>query len=516
MAKTNSGDSRKKNTLWSFLFLNVGFIISMINGIAIIPIYLHYINSSVYGYWLATGNILNWITIVDPGVSGVLLQRAAYAKGKNDKREIGLAVTSGITVSLILFLISVIVGLIFSFFITDIARVDDIYKHDIIASFRIAIWGTTLSLLANTFTGVCQAYQQSKILGIYRNGIFLLAIGLNIFLLFMGFGVYALAYTALFRGLATCLYTFIFSMTLIRRDNVRLQFDKTYFKSFSKIFSYTFFSRLFDTISSNIDLVLVSRYLGSHAVTVLDLSRRPLKIVSGLSNNVTLALLPSLPHLFGAGNVERIQVIVMRVWRLILWMSGLIVSGFVLFNFNITSNWVGEQFWIGNTNNIIMCVSFFLLSLGYNLSNVTHSMGDMKNNSLINLVRGAFYLVLLFIFSKFFGITGVLLAFLLPIFIMIWYYPRKVCTEARLSKHAVQQIVQETILVSGILIVCAIASYWLHTHMSLSGLVITGLMYALLFCAVLYAFSKPFRQEVKGLTTMIAEKFSKRKTKFSV
>lgn len=516
MAKTNSANSRKKNTLWSFLFLNVGFIISMINGILIIPIYLHYINSSLYGAWLATGNILNWITIVDPGVSGVLLQRTAYAIGKNDKKEVGLAVTSGITVSLALFLVSVIVGLIFSFFISDIARIDDAYKHDIIASFRIAIWGTTLSLLANTFTGVCQAYQQSKVLGIYRNGIFLLSIGLNIILLVMGFGVYALAYTALFRGLATCLYTLVFSMMLIRKDNVHLQFDKTYFKSFSKIFSYTFFSRLFETISSNIDLVLVSRYLGSHTVTMLDLSRRPLKIVSGLSNNVTLSLLPSLPHLFGTGNMDRIQVIVMRIWRVILWMSGLIVSGFILFNFNITSNWVGEQFWIGNTNNIIMCISIFLLSIGYNLSNVTHSMGDMKNNSLINLVRSGSYLILLFIFSKYFGITGVLLAFLLPIFIMIWYYPRKVCSEARLSKPAVQQIVQETILITVILVVCAILSYWLNTRVSWSTLIMFGGIYVTLFFVALYIFSKTFRPEVKGLTSMIAAKFSKRKTKYSV
>jgi len=503
--------SRKKTTLWNFLFLNIGFVISIFNGILIIPLYLHYIDSSLYGAWLATGNILTWITVVDPGVGDVLLQKVAFAIGKDDKKEIGAAIASGILISAGLFVISVIIGYAFSFFIGDLANINKLFRGDIISAFRIALWGTAFGLLADTFRNIVLAYQKTKLNGMFLYSVIVMAIILNIVLLILHFGVFALAYAALFRGLATFGYSLVLTILLIKKNQVHLQVQRSYFKSFSKIFAFTFSSRLFETIASNIDLILVARYLGTNAVTVLDLSRRPLKLATGLANNVTISMLPSLPHLFGSGQAEKIRATVIRIWTTVLWSSGFLIGGFILFNYNLTSNWVGKQFWVGDSNNIIMCASFFLLSIGYNLSNITYSLGDIRNNSIINVIKSTVYLLCLFLLAKTMGMTGVLIAFVVPVLIMLAYYPRKVSRDTYLTSGNRKEVFQETALITCMLVGCAAIVYFFHFELSWASLAIAALLYGFAFCVLLFSFSRVFRGEAGKLLSMVQLRFNKGK-----
>jgi O-antigen/teichoic acid export membrane protein len=511
MSDNTAEHSRKKTTLWNFLFLNIGFVITIFNGILIIPLYLHYIDSSLYGAWLATGNILTWISVVDPGVGDVLLQKVAFAIGKNDKKEIGVAITSGILISLGLFALSVILGYAFSFYVSDIANINVRYREDITQAFRIALWGTAFNLLSDTFRNIVLAYQKTKINGFFLYSVFTLAIVLTITLLVLGFGVYALAYANFFRGFATFAYSLALTFMLVKKNNVHLTFQRSYFKSFSSIFAFTFSSRLFETIVYNIDLVLVSRYLGSSSVTVLDLCRRPLKLVSGLANNVTISMLPTLPHLFGSGQTEKIRITVIRIWTVILWVSGFLIGGFILFNFSLIANWVGRRFWIGNSNNIIMCVSFFLLSIGYNLSNITYSMGDIRNNSIISVVKGIVYLAFLIILAKTSGMAGILFAFITPVVIMLLYYPRKVSVEANFTKANNTVIIQETVLVSLLIAVCALVATLVNFDLSWAGLMVSGLLYSIVFGLVLYFFSFTFRAEAGKILQMALLKINRAK-----
>jgi O-antigen/teichoic acid export membrane protein len=319
----------------------------------------------------------------------------------------------------------------------------------------------------------------------------------------LGFGVYALAYANFFRGIATFAYSLVLTIMLIKKNKVSLKFQPGYFRSFSSIFAFTFSSRLFETIVYNIDLVLVSRYLGSSSVTVLDLCRRPLKLVAGLANNVTISMLPTLPHLFGSGQTEKIRTTVIRIWIVILWISGFLIGGFILFNFSLIANWVGRKFWIGNTNNIIMCVSFFLLSIGYNLSNVTYSMGDIRNNSIISVVKGIVYLVFLFIMAKISGMGGILFAFISPCIIMLLYYPGKVIREAALSGQNKREIFRETLFVVFILAACAIISSFLHIRLSWLELFFCGILYSIIYIVALLAASQLFKDELNKIVLLI-------------
>ena len=505
--------SRKRSTMWNFIFLNVGFLITLFNGLLIIPLYLHYIDASLYGAWLATGNILTWITIIDPGVAGVLLQRVSFSIGENNKEDVGLAITSGIVISGSLFFLALAAGYGLSFFLLDIARIDKHHGPEILNSFRIAMWGTAFSLLADTFRNIILAYQKTKLHGILLYSVLVAGIFLNVVLLVLHTGVYALAYTALFKGAFTLLFAGIFAARLLRQHQIRLKFDRRYFVSFSKIFSFTFTSSLFETIANNVDLILVSRYLGSSSVTVLDLCRRPIRMVCSLANNVTISMLPSLPHLFGSGDQAKIKATVTRVWHFIFWMSGLIIGGFLLFNHSFVSHWVGGRFWIGTTNNLLICGSIFLWTIGYNLSNITLSMGDIRNNALVTIVRSIAYIAALLPLVKLFGMPGAAAAFLVPSIIMVLYYPRKL-SRTLFDRPQEQSIRKEAGIVLLLLLAAGTLSWYAPMDLGWPLLVLGSLVYGVVFMVVMALFSPAFKKEIKGIQSMWNKIKRKVKMKF--
>ncbi|MCS2667844.1 hypothetical protein NXY34_04820 [Bacteroides fragilis] len=86
----------------------------MMVGIILVPIYLVYIPKDLYGYWLATGNILTIISLLDPGIGGVVTQKVSYYYGKMDCRSVGCYSFNGVLLSVIIALLVFIVGILLS------------------------------------------------------------------------------------------------------------------------------------------------------------------------------------------------------------------------------------------------------------------------------------------------------------------------------------------------------------------------------------------------------------------
>mgnify|MGYP003100149233 FL=1 len=87
----------KKNVVkWNFVFYLLEFLYTILVGIILVPLYLKYIPKDLYGFWLATGNILSILTLINPGFSDVIQQKVAYCYGLHDYKKIGLYTVSGI------------------------------------------------------------------------------------------------------------------------------------------------------------------------------------------------------------------------------------------------------------------------------------------------------------------------------------------------------------------------------------------------------------------------------------
>ena len=61
-------------------FLALG--LAIVQGFLLTPMSLRHIDYKLFGAWLATGQMLSWVSLLDPGVNEVLRQRVAHAFGE--------------------------------------------------------------------------------------------------------------------------------------------------------------------------------------------------------------------------------------------------------------------------------------------------------------------------------------------------------------------------------------------------------------------------------------------------
>ena len=484
----------KKTTFWNFFYTNIRTIISIANGVLIIPLYLHYIKSPLFGAWLATGNVMTWLSIADPGVGDVLLQKVANALGKNDKKEIGLAVTSGFVISIIAFTIVVIGGLVSSAYIINGINYKGNDAAELLNSFQIALVGTCFTMLANTSNNILIGFQKTKEFGFYSTIISLLSILLNVVLLIMGAGLYSLAYAFLFRGVVGLLYSLGYSYIVLKQHQIPYILNKKYTKSLSSIFLYTFGGKIFNAVSGNVDLVIISRFLGPQAVILLELSRRPIKIVIGFVNNISIASLPALSHLSGSDDVVRIKKVFMESILLIIWITGFIIGGFLLFNGILISLWAGAIHYFGKANNVFSCFSFYFLSLTYAISTILYCFGDIKKNNVVAMVRNVFYLIVVIFLVKNFGITGEIMSFLLSIILLnCTYYPYRIIKLAKFNNQEVMVFVKELGYNLFFLAICAVIGWYLPAKVGWLNLFSYCTIYAIVFFVFYYLIPSKFK-----------------------
>lgn len=67
--------STYKASIYNYLFNSINAIIVIINGIVMVPIYFHYMSVSTYGAWLATGNMVAMLGLLESGFSSVITQK---------------------------------------------------------------------------------------------------------------------------------------------------------------------------------------------------------------------------------------------------------------------------------------------------------------------------------------------------------------------------------------------------------------------------------------------------------
>lgn len=86
--------SRTKSTLANLISQYMSLGLAVVN-IVLIPFYLKYIDVKLYGAWLASGNIINWLTILDPGLNDLLRQQVAKFYGQQDNDMLGKSIGTG-------------------------------------------------------------------------------------------------------------------------------------------------------------------------------------------------------------------------------------------------------------------------------------------------------------------------------------------------------------------------------------------------------------------------------------
>lgn len=490
---------------WNFVF-QYGYVLTNIfNSIILLPLYIKHIDSATLGIWLATGNVLAWITLADPGIGDVLQQKIAELRGKNLNEEIGLTIGSGIVASSIILVLSILVGFVFYFLLGTIINKDvSIYPH-LQTALMLSIIAIGMSLVSFSMSGINQGLQNSADVAkatVLANVLFLVV---NILFLYQGFGVISIAFSNLTRSVFINIYNIVSMRKVLHRENLKLDFNMPFFKRFIKIFSFTSVSRIIIGLSGSVDMIMLARFIPPSMITVYEINKRPINMTSGLIGRHSVALMPLISHGKGKGDEESIIKFIGSNFRIYSYAILFTSFMFWLTYRNLISVWTGSSKYAGDTVLHLLIANFFLGLIGYFMSNMCYALGDIKMNSLINMIKGILLGTVMYFVAQRYGIIGTLFVFLgIGSVTDISYFSYRLYKLGYLKTALLKNIMSVWALVVPLSLLAGwgcklLVEYLFPEKVYLPKLLVSGSLFTIFFMLMVLLFDPEIRNTVKDL-----------------
>ncbi len=412
----------KKILRWNFIF-QYGYVLTNIfNSIILLPLYLKNIDSATLGVWLATGNILAWITLTDPGIGDVLQQKIGELSGKRKFAEIEMTIGSGFMASAIILVISIIAGLLFYLMVGTIINKNITLYPNLAPALLISIVSIGFTLLSFSISGINQGLLNAAnvaVASLLSNIVFLVS---NIVFLYLKLGIMSIAWANLCRAAFINIYNIVSLQKMLNRENLRANFDWIHFKKFIRIFSFTSVSRIITGLASSLDMIILARFIPPAMITVYEINKRPINMTRGLVGRHSVALMPLVSHSLGKDEGVTISSFISRQFRFYSYAAMFISFIFFVSYQDLISLWIGQTQYAGNLIMYLLVLNFFFGLIGYFMSNMGYALGDIKMNSIINMFRGVLLILLLYFAANKYGITGALAASLVVVILNDFFY----------------------------------------------------------------------------------------------
>lgn len=503
----------KKILKWNFIFQYGWVLTNIFNTILLFPLYLKNIDLSTFGVWLATGSVLGWMTLVDPGVGEVLQQKIAEIRGKGQNEETGKLIGSGYMASAGIFLISIVIGVLCYFFLGKIIdkRIED-YAHLPMALF-VSIIATGLSLTSFSVSGINQGLHNSAHVAIASLSANFLFLFVNLIFLYTGWGVMSIAVANLARALYINVFNIISMFRLMKREGFSIDYNYDHFRKFIRIFSFTSASKIITGISYSIDMIVLARFISPASITMYEMNKRPINISYSLIGRHSVALQPLISHAKGSGDKPAILDLIGKQFKFYCYAALFFCFQF-LFNFeNMITAWTGKGNFAGNLIVGLLVANFLVNLISYFIAIVGYALGDIKMNSLYNIIRNIFFGLFMYLAASYYGIVGtVIVSISVAVLADIIFYTYRLKVLGYFEINVWKNIFSMWLIIIPVCLLAewglsAAVAHFVPANMYFLRLVVNSGLFTIFFVALILTIDSGLRQMAQQLIARYGSRF---------
>jgi hypothetical protein len=403
--------SRTAKATATALFGYVKFAISIVTGLWLVPFTLHHVGSRLYGFWLASGELLAYASLTEFGVLVTVPWLIAEADGRGDRDGMRALVTTGVGAALISSAGYAVVVSALIAALPMIVHLDAVERSAVLGPVLVVAFAGVCVHPLRVFYCVLVGLQDVRFNGVVDLVSVILSVVLTAMLLQGGFGLYAIAVgTALPQlvvGLLNLLRVGGIAPDTLRQWRVPPWRDvRSLFKAGTGAWMGGWGWRL---ISATDGLVLA--ILGRPtAVTALACTS---KLSSAL---VQLSWVPCDSGLIGLANLAgerqdaRLRDAIVVMVRVYLSLAGAAACVVLAVNPAFVSRWVGGEQFAGGKANALLAVVALAMTLAHALAVVPSVLGQRLQIGMATFGSGVVHIFVAFGLGWWLGIPGVLLA----------------------------------------------------------------------------------------------------------
>jgi hypothetical protein len=403
--------SRTARATATALFGYVKFAISIVTGLWLVPFTLGHVGPRLYGFWLASGELLAYAALTEFGVLVTVPWMIAEADGRGDRDGLRALLTTGVAAALIsaagyaIAVTALIVAL------PHIVHLDAVERAAVLGPVLVVAVSSVIVHPLRVFYCVLIGMQDVRFNGVMDLVLVIVSVAVTAALLQAGFGLYGIALgTALpqlLAGLANLVRVGWIAPDLLRHWRLpRWHAVRSLFKEGTGAWMGGWGWRL---ISATDGLVLA--VLGQPiAVTALACTSKLSAALVQLSWVPCDSGLVGLANLAGERQDTRLREAVVVMVRVYLALAGAAACVILAVNPAFVSRWVGGQQFAGGKANALLAIVALAMTLSHALAVIPSVLGQRLQIGMATFGSGVVHVGVAFGLGAWLGIPGVLLA----------------------------------------------------------------------------------------------------------
>ncbi|HEC27089.1 MAG TPA: MATE family efflux transporter [Gammaproteobacteria bacterium] len=411
--------SRKRATVIQTAggYVNTGIVV--VQGLLLIPLYLHYIGAHMYGLWLASGGMLGMLTLMNFGISSMLIQRVSRSYGEQNLEQAGAYFFNGMIVYLFICLLFGLAGWVVSVLVPEILHVTGDDAELLRRCFQIAVVAMTIGILNECLRsfGLALLRPVVPMVGIAVGRIF--GIAVTVWMLLDEFGLWAIPMGILVAETVIFIVNLFNAMSLFRRLATKICLDSKIIKEYVRTSPALLMATVGNTVARDVEPLLITVFLSPEVTTAYMVTRRAADIVLRMLNVIVGSTMGSFAHLAGGGDREKTVGIAKHLLFLSFSVGTIGFATYVGTNHAFVSLWVGESFVLGHNIMLFIGLGFFARTFRGLLWQMLYGLGDFIYPSVVILLEGIARITLAVWLLSMLGVLGMPLAFTLSCSIAI-------------------------------------------------------------------------------------------------
>jgi len=476
--------SKYKASIFNYLFNSINAIVMIVNGIIMVPIYFKFMPVSTYGAWLATGNVVAMLGLVESGLSGVITQKMSVAIAEKDDKKFFQLAGANIYTALLMALIVFVLGLSISPFIADWINADEDIKHSITIAYNVSLISAAISLVTSLIGAFPQVWQETKTIGILATVVNVIGVISLVIYLYLGFGVVSLALGYLTRAILNLLGQGSWIFVKWRKLKLsRPTYNFATVKELLKDCFYPFLSRTSSVIMQNSQSFIIALFISPTVAAVYDITSKIASVACSFVSMANGSFFALFSLTFASKNKNEINNLVQRVslFFLTVLFSALLYS--MIFSKPIVHLWVGLDKYGGELLLGFIIISLLITQLKQYFNNLLYAGGLINKSAKLDVLSMILYIALLLLIVKSAQIYAVPIATFGSGIFFIGMYLRLLNKDLHVDIDTLVKIVFNLLVIS---IPFVVLHYLLKIDLlNFSNLIIYGILFTLIYSVII-------------------------------
>jgi O-antigen/teichoic acid export membrane protein len=406
---TKSGRTERAGIAAVFAYLQFGLSIAV--GIALVPFVLHHVGVRLYGYWLASGEVLAYATMADLGVMGVVPWLIAEADGRDDRQGIRRLMSTGFCAAVVVAAVYAILVIVLWRIAPSVLKLAPADRAAIVGPLTLIAGVTAIVMPIRVFGAVLVGLQDVKFYGTLSTANWAIDLAITVTLLLKGYGLYALAVGVAVPSVLGVVV--MFARVRIIAPDLMSGWPRPSWQEVARLFREGFGAWLGGwgwRLSAATDAIILASLGNPVAITMLAMTAKLGQMLTQMSWVPGDSSLVGLAQLSGEQRPDRMREAVAAVFRVYLALATAGTCVVLAVNGAFVRGWVGGHLFGGGRVNAVLATLIIIGTITHGIATIASVLGKRMHVGVATLVAGAVQVGLALVLSRRFGVIGVPIA----------------------------------------------------------------------------------------------------------